>query len=99
MISSSDVPACPACGCREVHPVTRPPERSVIEKLADDIAAEPETLQTFYACRNCGRDNTEAWKAVQPAPEPKPVIGNPEPTIDAEAHRLGIAATDNGRST
>lgn len=59
MISATDVPACPACGSREVHPVTQ----------ADGSA--------LYACRGCGRDQTDAWKAVQPAPEPKPLIGSP----------------------
>jgi len=93
MISSSDVPACPACGSREVHPVTQ----------ADG--------PTLYACRRCGRDQTDAWASIQPKPEPAPVIGDtvphgtPEPdpsksseavdqeTIFEAAIRLGIAAT------
>lgn len=83
MISSSDVPACPACGSREVHPVRQ-----------TDGA-------TLYACRQCGRDVTDAWAAIQPAPEPKPVIGEPSPDVPVESEetifqaaiRLGIAAT------
>lgn len=89
MISSSDLPACPACGSREVHPV---------KKRADDPTfAHTTSLQTFYACRQCGRDVTAAWEAVQPKPEEKPVIGRPDPgpdkeTIHAAAMRLGICA-------
>ena len=91
MISSSDVPACPACGSREVHPV---------KKRADDpVFAHTTSLQTFYACRQCGRDVTQAWEAVQPAkrPEPEPVIADshvpedPE-TIHEAAMKLGICA-------
>lgn len=101
MISSSDVPACPACGSREVHPVTQ----------VDG--------PTLYACRQCGRDQTEAWAAVQPAPPAVPVIGSPghenedideigqsdqlaqDPeTIAEAAMRLGICAElKNGSET
>jgi len=54
--------------------------------------------RTVYACRQCGRDQTDAWESVQPhkKPEPKPVIGRPpeDPeTIRETAMRLGIAAT------
>lgn len=59
MISASDVPACPACGSREVHPV------------------QGRDRETLFACRQCGRDNSEAWRDVQPAPPVKPVIGSP----------------------
>jgi DNA-directed RNA polymerase subunit RPC12/RpoP len=59
MISAHDVPACPACGSREVHPVQGRDDR------------------TLYACRQCGRDNTDAWRNVQPPKDPKPVIGSP----------------------
>lgn len=100
MISASDVPACPACGCREVHPITKVSEPSrFLNPLTKQVEGSA-TWSTFYACRQCGRDVTEAWKHVQPAPEPKPVIGSPDPeppeTIEAVAHRLGIAATVNG---
>ena len=72
MISATDVPACPACGSREVHPV----------RGRDD--------QTLYACRQCGRDNTDAWRDVQPPRTPKPVIGAPDDeTIAEAAMRLG----------
>ncbi len=85
MISATDVPACPACGSREVHPV----------RGRDD--------RTLYACRQCGRDNTDAWRDVQPPKDPKPVIGAPEEpeefvpppckeTIQEAAMRLGICA-------
>lgn len=83
MISASDVPACPACGSREVHPV---------------VQADGPTL---YACRQCGRDQTQAWEAVQPGdrPEPEPVIADtfvPPPdqeTIRDACLRLGVGAT------
>ncbi len=83
MISATDVPACPACGSREVHPV----------RGRDD--------RTLYACRQCGRDNTDAWRDVQPPRDPKPVIGAPEEefvppaapeTIQEAAMKLGICA-------
>lgn len=90
MISSSDVPACSACGSREVHPVT------------DAAGAR------LYACRNCGRDVTDAWEAVQPAPPVVPVIGPPDDfvppadpeTIHEAAMKLGICAElNNGSET
>ncbi len=74
MISSSDLPACPACGSREVHPV----------KGRDD--------RTLYACRQCGRDNTDAWRNVQPPRNPKAVIGPPDPD-HPDPGDLGIGAT------
>lgn len=79
MFSSADLPACPACGSREVHGVRGQDDR------------------TLYACRQCGRDQTEAWKAVQPhkAPEPAPVIGPQTPQKRARPPnpcRLGIGA-------
>jgi len=69
MISATDVPACPACGSREVHPVQGRDDR------------------TLYACRQCGRDNTDAWRNIQPPRNPKAVIGppdqdHPDPVID-----------------
>ncbi len=105
MISASDVPACPACGSREVHPITKPKPKSIIEGLVEAIAGDPDEpveFDTFYACRQCGRDVTDAWVDIQPAPEPAPVIGPPDPepteSIAVQAHRLGIAAT-NGSSS
>ncbi len=78
MMSSSDLPACPACGSRRVHCVQDPP-------------------RTFYACMECGRDQTEAWAAVQPAlrPKPLPLVGakKPKTPIAKCAANLGIAAT------
>ncbi len=78
MLSTSDLPACPACGCRAVHAVQDPP-------------------RTFYACMQCGRDQTEIWKSVQPDKRPAPVsiIGKPPPCEDIAKHptQLGIAAT------
>ncbi len=75
MISATDVPACPACGSREVHPVRQ--------------ARGP----TLYACRGCGRDQTEAWLPLQAEdkPAPAPVIG--PPADPADPHPLGIGAT------
>ncbi len=57
MMSSSDLPACPACGSRTV--------RSVRREKDDKPAA------TFYACAQCGRDRTDAWNEIQPAPPPE----------------------------
>ena len=68
MISASDVPACSACGCREVHPVIRVPT-----DLEADVIVTHETL---YACRQCGRDVTDIWKAIQPAPPPVSLLGS-----------------------
>ncbi len=98
MISSSDVPACSACGSREVHPVTK--------RAEDPVLAHTTSLQTFYACRQCGRDVTQAWEAIQPAPPVVPVIGEPDPfvppadkeTIREAAMRLGVAATMKGQT-
>jgi uncharacterized Zn finger protein len=61
MISSFDLPACPACGSREVHPV--------------HAAGRP----TLYACRGCGRDQTDAWAPLQAEQKPAqaPIIGRP----------------------
>ena len=76
MISATDVPPCPACGSREVHPV----------KGRDD--------QTLYACRQCGRDNTDAWRGITPKPKMKPLT----PAAAAaefdrlNPHSLGIGA-------
>ena len=58
MMSSSDLPACPACGIRKVRAVHRPKEH-------DKPAA------TFYACAQCGSDRTDAWNLIQPAPPPE----------------------------
>ena len=78
MISATDVPPCPACGSREVHPV----------KGRDD--------QTLYACRQCGRDNTDAWRDVQPPRKPKPIIGPPanktQASLSPDPLVLGICA-------
>jgi hypothetical protein len=53
--------------------------------------------RTFYACMECGRDQTGAWEVVQPEkrPEPAPLVGEPPPKKDApiDATRLGIGAT------
>ncbi len=51
----------------------------------------------LYACKQCGRDQTAAWEAVQPErkPEPGPVIGVPretKPLVVPCAIRLGICA-------
>ena len=46
----------------------------------------------LYACKQCGRDQTAAWEAVQPErqPEPEPIIG--KPLVVPCAIRLGICA-------
>lgn len=82
-MSSSDLPACPACGSIEVRAIQKLPEK----------AGAGEALETFYACAGCGRDQTEAWRAVQPAkkPRPKRLIGPaPKP---ADPMKLGVGAT------
>jgi DNA-directed RNA polymerase subunit RPC12/RpoP len=58
MMSASDLPACPACGSREVRAVHRPEE-------------DNKPAATFYACAQCGRDRTDAWLEVQPPPTPE----------------------------
>jgi len=58
MMSSSDLPACPACGSRKVRAVHRPTE-------------EGKPPATFYACAQCGKDRTQAWEEIQPAPPPE----------------------------
>ena len=75
MISSADVPACSACGSREVHPVRQ------------------LNGPTLFACRGCGRDQTDAWAPLQAEqkPEPRPILGDPDPV--EPPHRLGIGAT------
>ena len=97
MISASDVPACPACACRDVHPITKMRPLAELAEIPDIMKPGVRAVALFYACRQCGRDVTDAWVDVQPAPTPAPVIGPPDPeppeTIAAEAHRLGIAAT------
>jgi DNA-directed RNA polymerase subunit RPC12/RpoP len=102
MISATDVPACPACGSREVHPVHKmAPTES--EKL---LGIDPP-LEVFYACRGCGRDQTDAWRDITPKPKMKPLTPasaaskfdelNPPPadkeTIRDAAMRLGVGAT------
>ena len=79
MLSSSDLPACPACGSREVKPVHElKPREELGETLVDALVAEDpvehfrqKATRTFYACAGCGRDRTEAWAEIQP---PAPVI-------------------------
>ncbi len=99
MMSSSDLPACPACGARKVRAVQRMPE-----------PGDPpgKTMTTLYGCAQCGRDRTDAWEAVQPPPLSASPIGTPghanedideagqSETIAQAAHRLGIAATVKG---
>ncbi len=58
MMKTSDLPACPACGSREVRAVHRPKEH-------DKPAA------TFYACAQCGKDRTQAWEDIQPPKSPE----------------------------
>lgn len=100
-MSSSDLPACPACGSRRVHAICKPkpkPETSgerLLEAAFDEMGLK---MQTFYACAQCGRDQTDAWKAVQPErrPEPAPLLP-PDPLppdpVDPDPTALGIAAT------
>lgn len=71
-MSSSDLPACPACGVRTVRSVHRPAEH-------DKPAA------TFYACSQCGSDRTQAWEEVQPPPPPEKAFAGLPAAFDLEA--------------
>lgn len=82
MMSSSDLPACPACGSREVRAVHRP-------------ATDTQPAAIFYGCAQCGKDRTDAWTEIQPPPPPEKGRKPPKPatkTIAQEAHELGILA-------
>ena len=74
MMSSADLPACPACGSREVHAIR-------------------DEDRTLYACRQCGRDRTEAWAAIQPRPHPVKIIADRILPDLPDPRRLGIGAT------
>ena len=94
MISALDVPACPACGSREVHPV------QTGERVDCDVFAHTTRLKTFFACRGCGRDQTDAWAPLQNRLEPiepgtlNTVIGPPDLLEDPpDPLDLGIGAT------
>lgn len=62
-------------------------------------------LEMFYACRGCGRDQTDAWRDIQPKPKMKPLtpaaaaahfdrVNAPDKeTIREAAMRLGVGAT------
>lgn len=88
MLSSSDLPACSACGSREVKAVHElKPREELGEVLVDALVAEdpPEhfrqkATRTFYACAGCGRDVTDAWAALQPEKLTDEEIGD---TIEA----------------
>ena len=69
MISATDVPACPACGSRQVHPVHKMATPNDSEKA---LGLDPP-LEVFYACRGCGRDQTDAWRDITPKPKAKPL--------------------------
>jgi len=97
MISSSDLPSCPACGCREVHAIRSLRPQSELDKIPPIEEQLKNTLRTFYACKNCGADRTDAYETVQleERPEPKKIIGPPgsRDKVSLDAHNLGIAAT------
>ncbi len=75
MMSSADLPACPACGSREVHGVRGPDDR------------------VLYACRQCGRDQTQAWESVQPRKRPEPIPAIGPKAEEPDPHPLGVGAT------
>lgn len=81
MMSGSDLPACPACGSREVRTVHKP-------------KTDTEPAAIFYGCAQCGKDRTDAWVEIQPPPPPEKGMKSPEKTIAQECHELGIVATD-----
>jgi len=96
MMSSSDLPACPACGSRKVR---------AVHKYAG--GGDGEILATFYACAQCGTDRTGAWNEIQPPPPPEKAFADLPAAFDQEAkdrhaeedadlvdpRTLGIAAT------
>ena len=69
MITSAlSLPACSACGSREVHVVHRPPlpEKKIAQEALFPYPLGRQPLHTFFACRGCGRDVTDAWAPLQP---------------------------------
>ena len=100
MFSSSDLEPCPACGGSEFHAIRSHRPQSELAEVPPIEEQLQNTLRTFYACKNCGRDRTDAVEAVpnEGRPGPEPIIGPPGsreknfPTIAEEAHTLGIAA-------
>ena len=88
MMSTSDLPACPACGARRVRSVLRYPQ---------DGDPPGTAARTLYACAQCGSDRTDAWEAVQPPPAPEKAFDQEAKDRHAddnvEAHTLGIGAT------
>ena len=80
MMSSSDLPACPACGIRTVRSVRRPVADRREAHSRDAPIRHPDEvitaqIMTFYACSQCGKDRTEAWEAIQPPPPPEKAGG------------------------
>lgn len=102
MFDSSDLDPCPACGGREFHAIRSLRPQSELAEVPPIEEQLQNTLRTFYACKNCGRDRTDAVEAVpnEGRPGPEPIIGPPgsrekisdKMTIAEETHALGIAA-------
>ena len=50
-----DLPECPACGSREVF-------------VGMNVINGREWY--YYTCKGCGRDNTQAWREINPPRPP-----------------------------
>lgn len=96
MLSSSDLPSCPACGSREVHTIQSLRPQSELDAVPPIEEQLENSIRTFYSCRHCGRDRTDAMEAVpnEGRPGPEPIIGPPgsRDKSSPDAHNLGIAA-------
>ena len=84
MLSSSDLPACSACGSREVQTVHKYAEFPEVNEISHEIE-EKKILQTFYACAGCGRDVTDAWTEIQPPAAPEKAFADLPAAFDQEA--------------
>lgn len=40
---------------------------------SEKALGEDPPLEVFYACRGCGRDQTDAWRDITPKPKMKPL--------------------------
>lgn len=78
-------PACPACSCRAVNTIFKEPEPGPEHHQPRDYAEAVEMannldwvpvyqrrkLEVVYNCRDCGRDQTAAWRDVLQGRQPK----------------------------
>ncbi len=104
MMSSSDLPACPACGSREVRRVTDPPQTFFkCAQCGRDRTAAWEAIQPPKPDIDTSGAEFEAGELKLEAVDPKAESFDQEArdrhfeedqeTIEAACMRLGIAAT------